>query len=191
MITKKLIAFVAAFVCGAFNLVSAQNIFSKGDQVVNLGLGIGSYYGGSGYSSSIPPLSISYEKGIIDGLLDGKGSIGVGGYLGYSANKWETVIGGNTYGYKYSYMMIGARGAFHYQFVEKLDTYGGLMLGYNVVGSKSIGNNSGVDYGAATASGIGYSAFVGGRYHFSDKIAAYAEIGYGVAALELGISIRL
>jgi|SRR5690554_4649354 len=191
MNTKKLIAFVVAVVCGASTGIGAQNIFSKGDQVVNLGLGIGSYYGGSGYSSSIPPLSVSYEKGIIDGLLDGKGSIGVGGYLGYSANKWETVVGGDTYGYKYSYMMIGARGAFHYQFVDKLDTYGGLMLGYNVVGSKSIGNNSGVDFGSATASGIGYSAFVGARYQFTDRICGFAELGYGVSALELGISIKL
>jgi hypothetical protein len=192
MITKRLLAFVVLFICGASLTVGAQHIFSKGDQAVNLGLGIGSYYGGDGYTGSIPPLSVSYEKGIIDGLLDGKGSIGVGGYLGYSANKWETSINGDTYGYKYSYMMIGARGAFHYQFVDKLDSYGGLMLGYNVVGSKYFGTDLGsYKPEASSASGIGYSAFVGARYHFSDKFAAYGELGYGISALELGISIRL
>ncbi len=192
MIRKKLIGFIVLFFGGAFITLSAQQIFSKGDKALNIGLGLGSYYGGDGYTGSIPPLSVSYEKGIIDGLLDGKGSIGVGGYLGYTANKWETSISGNSYGYKYSYLMIGARGAFHYQFVDKLDTYTGLMLGYNVVSSKYFGD----DMGAATpeassASGIGYSAFLGARYHFSDKFAAYAEIGYGISALELGISIRL
>jgi hypothetical protein len=192
MITKKLIAFVVVFLCSASFVVNAQNIFSKGDRAVNIGLGIGSYYGGTGYSSTIPPLSVSFEQGIIDGLLDGKGSIGVGGYLGYSANKWETSAGGDTYGYKYSYMMIGARGAFHYQFVDKLDTYTGLLLGYNVVGSKLYGDGmGGIDTGSATGSGIGYSAFLGARYHFSDQFAAYGEIGYGISALELGISIRL
>lgn len=65
------------------------------------------------------------------------------------------------------------------------------MLGYNVVGSKSIGNNSGVDFGSATASGIGYSAFVGARYQFTDRFCGFAELGYGVSALELGISIKL
>lgn len=192
MITKKLISFVVLFICGASLTIGAQQIFSKGDKVVNVGLGIGSYYGGTGYSSSIPPLSVSFEQGIIDGLLDGKGSIGVGGYLGYSANKWETSAGGDTYGYKYSYMMLGARGAFHYHFVDKLDTYTGLMLGYNVVGSKYFGTDMGSNTPeASSASGIGYSAFVGARYHFNDKFAAYGEIGYGISALELGISIKL
>lgn len=192
MITKKLIASIVLIICGASFIVNAQNIFSKGDRAVNIGLGIGSYYGGTGYSSSIPPLSVSFEQGIMDGLLDGKGSIGVGGYLGYTANKWETAVGGDTYGYKYSYMMLGARGAFHYQFVEKLDTYAGLMLGYNIVGSKYFGSDLGsYTPEASSASGIGYSAFVGARYHFNDKFAAYGEIGYGISALELGISIRL
>ena len=192
MIRKKLIGFIVLFFCGAIITVSAQNIFSKGDRAVNIGLGIGSYYGGDGYTGSIPPLSVSYEQGIIDGLLDGNGSIGVGGYMAYSANKWETSISGSSYGYKYSYLMIGARGAFHYQFVEKLDTYTGLMLGYNVVGSKFYGDDTGsYTPEASSTSGIGYSAFVGARYHFSDKFAAFAEIGYGISALELGISIRL
>lgn len=192
MFRKKLITLTVLFFCGAFITISAQQIFSKGERAVNIGLGIGSYYGGDGYTSSIPPLSVSYEQGLIDGLLDGKASIGVGGYLAYTANKWESSISGTDYGYKYSYMMIGARGAFHYQFIEKLDTYTGLMLGYNVVSSKYFGGDTGsYKPEASSASGIGYSAFVGARYHFSDKFAAFGEIGYGISALELGISFRL
>lgn len=187
--TKKIIAFILVITCGAVMSIQAQNLFSKGDKVVNVGIGLGSYYGGDGYKSSIPPISASFEQGIVDGLLDGKGSIGVGGYLGYTANKWETTVGSSSYGYKYSYIIIGARGAFHYQFVDKLDTYAGLMLGYNAVSSSAFGEDS--NFGSPTASGIGYSAFLGGRYHFSDKLAAFAEIGYGISALELGISFRL
>lgn len=187
--TKKIVAFILVITCGAVLSIQAQNVFSKGDKIVNVGIGLGSYYGGDGYSSSIPPISASFEKGIVDGLLDGKASIGVGGYLAYTANKWEATYGGSTYGYKYSYFVLGARGAFHYQFVDKLDTYAGLMLGYNVVGSSSFGNGSGSS--SPTASGFGYSAFLGARYHFSDKLAAFAEIGYGISALELGISFRL
>ncbi|MFA7583881.1 MAG: hypothetical protein WCZ46_10115, partial [Proteiniphilum sp.] len=117
--SKKFITLLVLFTCGALIGLHAQNSFSKGDKIVNVGIGVGSYYGGDGYTSSIPPFSVSFEQGIIDGLLDGKASIGVGGYLAYTANKWETSISGNDYGYKYSYMMIGARGAFHYQFIEK------------------------------------------------------------------------
>lgn len=187
--TKRIFLTLAVvFASITFTNVSAQHIFSKGDQVVNLGIGIGSYYGGSGYTMTVPPISASFEQGIVDGLINGNASIGVGGYLGYSANKWENTMYGTKYGYKYSYLTIGARGAFHYQFVDKLDTYAGVMLGYNVVSSKAIGDNS---YGEADGSSIGSSIFAGARYYFSDKFAAYAEVGYGVSALELGIAIRL
>lgn len=189
LMTKKIVAFILVITCGAVMSIQAQNHFSKGDKVVNVGLGIGSYYGGDGYTSSIPPISVSYEQGIMDGLLDGKGSIGVGGYLGYTSNKWETTLGSSSYGWKYNYIIIGARGAFHYQFVNKLDTYAGLMLGYNAVSSSAFGDGS--NFGSPTASGIGYSAFIGGRYLISDKLTAFAEIGYGISALQLGISFRL
>ncbi len=193
--TKKIFfTLIILLTSGALMTVSAKNIFSKGDKAVNLGIGLGSYYGGDGYSSGIPPISLSYEQGIIDGLLDGKASVGVGGYLGYTSNKWESVWGdGTTWGYKYSYIILGARGVFHYQFVDKLDTYAGLLLGYNIVSNKFYGDDTIAPYvsGATGASGIGYSAFVGARYHFSSKFAAYAELGYGISALELGISMRL
>jgi hypothetical protein len=133
MNNRKLLTFVIFLFCSATISLSAQNFFKKGDQIVNVGIGLGSYYGGTGYSMTVPPLSVSYEKGLLDGLFDGKGAIGVGGYLGYQANKWETVFSGNSYGYKYNYIMVGARGTLHYQFVEKLDTYGGLLLGYDIV----------------------------------------------------------
>jgi len=193
MIKKIFFTLAVLFTSGALMSVSAKTIISKGEQVVNLGIGLGSYYGGNGYSSSIPPISASYEKGVVDGLLGGKASIGVGGYLGYTANKWESTYINDIWGYKYSYLILGARGVFHYQLVKKLDTYAGLLLGYNVVSSKFYGDDDIAPYvgGASSASGIGYSAFLGARYKFNKKIGAYAELGYGISALELGVSIRL
>ncbi|HHT29344.1 hypothetical protein [Petrimonas mucosa] len=190
MNNRKLLTFVIFLFCSATISLSAQNFFKKGDQIVNVGIGLGSYYGGTGYSMTVPPLSVSYEKGLLDGLFDGKGAIGVGGYLGYQANKWETVFSGNSYGYKYNYIMVGARGTLHYQFVEKLDTYGGLLLGYDIVSSKFFGESS-YNLDSATGSGIGYSAFVGARYQFTDSFCGFAELGYGISALQLGISFRL
>ncbi|MDR2056984.1 MAG: hypothetical protein LBP83_01645, partial [Dysgonamonadaceae bacterium] len=135
---KVILAVLVTFI--ATTVLQAQNIFVKGDKVVNLGIGFGSYIGESGYKTTLPPLSLSAELGVKDGLLNGKSSIGVGGYLAYTSNKWEIsnqVLG--TYGFDYSYFIIGARGLFHYQFVDKLDTYAGLMLGYNVASSKYFG----------------------------------------------------
>lgn len=191
--TKRILLTLAIVLAsGALISTSAKNPFSKGDKAVNLGIGIGSYYGGDGYSSGIPPISISYEQGVVDGLLGGKASIGVGGYLAYTSNKWETSWANYTYGYKYSYYILGARGVFHYQFIDKLDTYTGLMLGYNVVSSKYFGDDLGAfTPDASSASGFGFSAFIGARYQFTPKFTAFAEIGYGISALQLGISMKL
>ncbi|MDR3287772.1 MAG: hypothetical protein LBT27_10075 [Prevotellaceae bacterium] len=181
------IAIVALF-CFGFNLITnAQTIFSEGDRVVNLGIGLGDYLGGAGYSSSIP-ISGSFEYGIKDNLFDEKSSLGVGGYLAYASNKY-TYLDNTTFGgWKYSHFVLGARGLLHYQFVDKLDTYAGLMLGYDVVSSSAYGNLPSKT--SATGSGFGFSLFVGGRYYFTENIAAFAEIGYGIAALQLGVAFK-
>jgi hypothetical protein len=196
MTKKILFTLVLIMTSCALITVEAKDIISKGEKVINLGIGIGSYYGGTGYKSGLPPISVSYEQGIIDGLLDGKASIGVGGYMALSTNKWEssypTPTGNVTYGYKYSYFVLGARGAFHYQLIDKLDTYAGLMLGYNIVGSKYYGYDLGAFTPSATGtSGLGYSGFIGARYQLTEKITAFAELGYGVSPLQLGVSFGL
>jgi len=173
--------------------------FKKGDNVINLGVGIGSTLGGSGYETSIPPISLSYELGFIDGLMDNKASIGLGAYGAYTANKWETEFPSFTggapvkYGYEYTYIIVGARGTFHYLFANKLDSYAGLMLGYNIVGSEFYCDDDSIKNlitTSATASGIGFAGFVGARYYFTESLAALAEVGYGVAYLNLGLAFK-
>lgn len=187
MIKKIFLAIVlTAGMCG---MSHAQDVFAKGDKVINAGIGIGDFLGGNGYKTTIPPISVSYEQGIVDGLLNDKASIGVGGYLAYAANKWETTIQSNNFGYEYSHFIVGARGLFHYQFVDKLDTYAGVMLGYNVVNGKYFGDEAFQTKAAASA--IAYSTFIGARYYFSKNLAAFAELGYGIAALQLGLAIKL
>ena len=172
--------------CAAFSVgVNAQNVFSKGDNNLNLGVGIGSVLGGTGYSTTTPPLSVSYERGIIDQLFDDKSTLGIGAYLGYVANKYDF---GGGYGWKYSHTIVGARGALHYQLVDKLDTYGGLMLGYDIINYTTYGNGNFA--GSPTSSSPSWSLFLGARYYFTDNIGAFAELGYGIALLQVGVSFK-
>lgn len=181
---KKVLVLVVVACFSMTQLFAQESTFNKGDKVLNLGLGLGStLYSGFGNKSLIPPLSASLEAGIVDNIID-KGVIGIGGYLGYSSYKWES----GSYGYRYSNIIIGPRGTFHYPLVDKLDTYAGLMLGYNVVSSKWIG--TGTPYGSATGGGFVSAFFLGGRYYFSDNMAAMLELGYGVAYLNLGIALK-
>ncbi|MDR1273249.1 MAG: hypothetical protein LBK12_01750 [Odoribacteraceae bacterium] len=157
---------------------NAQEIFAKRDFVGHVGIGIGSYLGGSNYTTTVPPILISGEYGILDSFIRGKAAIGVGGYLAYTANKLK--INSSS---QQSFFIIGARGVFHYQFVEKLDTYAGLMLGYQGVSTKNLTGGA--------SSGFCPASFIGVRYYFSDRFAAFSELGYGIAALEFGIAIKL
>ncbi|MDR1408583.1 MAG: porin family protein [Tannerella sp.] len=180
---------VCLFCAGLSVTASAQSAFAKNDKVINLGIGLPTYLGGNGYSMSMPLISGSFEYGIVDNLINGKASIGVGGYLAYTANKYEYMP---NYGHRYSYFILGPRGAFHYSPVPKLDTYGGLMLGYDIIGSSTYGAALPYDQDKYTVSGskIGYSIFAGVRYYFTSHIAVFGEVGYGIAPLEGGISFR-
>ena len=177
----KKVLFAALALAGSVSLANAQEIFQKGTKAVNVGVGLGSYLG----NTTIPPLSASFEYGIKDNLINGdNGSISVGGYVGYTASSTDFVVSK----YRISYAILGARGSFHYQFIPKLDTYAGIMLGYNVVSSSWSGSEIA---GAATASNqFAYSTYAGARYFFTENIGAFAEAGYGVAYLNLGVTCK-
>jgi len=89
---------------------------------------------------------------------------------------------------KYSYTVIGVRGNYHFYTTDKLDTYGGLMLGYDVVTDKWHGTGS-ADY-KGSGSEAACSLFVGARYYFAPGIAVFAELGYSIAILNLGIAFK-
>jgi len=154
---------------------SAQDeVFSRGDKVINAGVGLGTYISWTGYSTKIPPITGSIEFGVLD-LFDGKGGIGAGGYLAFTA--------AGSKNYTVSDLILGPRGLFHYQFIEKLDTYAGALLGYDIVSYGQSDPN-------LTGSRFIFSTFIGARYYFTNNIAVYSELGYGIAPLEIGISFK-
>lgn len=92
--------------------------------------------------------------------------------------------------WRYSYTIIGVRGDYHFYTTDKLDTYGGLMLGYDIVSDKRHGEGDGADSNAS-GSDASFSIYVGGRYFFNPHIGAFAELGYGIAWLNLGMTFNL
>ena len=188
---KGIFTLAVMFLCIS-GAMAQEDVFTKGDKVFQIGLGLGNNLGGTGYSSTIPPIVMSGEYGLTDALIKktGKGYVGVGGYFAYTANKHK--IGnfdGDDYGWKWTYMIIGGRGAFHYQFVDNLDTYAGVIAGFNIATSKYYGYDGYTD-SAASAGGFTYSTFVGARYYFANNIAVFGEAGYGFNLLEAGLAIK-
>ncbi len=183
---KKIFVLLLVVSFSMTQLFAQEPTFSMGDKVLNIGLGLGStLYSGSFYKSQVPPLSVSLEVAVVENILE-KGVIGVGGYLGYSSYKYEY----SGWGWKYSNIIIGPRGSFHYPLLDKLDTYTGLLLGYNIATSKEFGNSiPGYDY-SSSAGGVVWSWFVGGRYYFKENFGVMAEFGYGISYLTIGVSTK-
>lgn len=190
---KKLLPVICFVLCLAGGTAQAQ-VFSKGVGHLNLGVGIGGYlsYAYFGDFSSTPTIFISYDHGIVDGL--GPGNLGIGGFVGYKSSTYNYNYGG--YGDKGTWtdIVIGARGNYHYILDnEKIDLYGGLSLGLVMQSYKFTSDNpyyTGFNYD--TNSSFVYYAFnVGGKYFFTEKLGVFAELGYDVSYVKLGLTLSI
>jgi len=176
---KKLLLFLCVATFSLTQLLAQESTFEKGDKVINIGLGFGNSYYGSYYTSHPPAISGSFEVGVADNVLE-KGSIGVGGIISFSTAKYTDY-------YKTSNFIIGARGIFHYPLVDKLDTYTGLMLGYNFYKYTYYDLYTGSDFSSNSAE---FAWFVGARYYFSENFAVMGELGFGTTIFNVGIALK-
>ena len=178
---KKFLLAALVFV-GSLGVANAQEIVSKGTSMVNLGIGLGYRFGGS---MSVPPLSVAYDYSLKSGLIDGNGAITLGGYLAYTSANYSYLGGPST---SASHTVLGVRGMFHYQFVPKLDTYAGLMLGYHIASASSATGY----YGSSFVSrGFDMGVVLGARYFFTPRIGAFTELGYSLPYWNLGVTFKL
>ncbi len=167
---------------------SATKMYSKGVNVGQIGIGIGGLGGFYG-SSSLPTITAGLDFGIHK-------DVSVGGLIGYTASTYESnyfvLNTPSAYKLKYTYIVIAGRGSYHLPLdVENTDFYGGLDLGYTIVSSKFEGTNT-IQAGFVGASGsyMFFGIHAGGRYYFSPKFSAFAELGYGFGILNIGIAMK-
>lgn len=194
---KKTFLFVFALICAvAFNAPEANaQSFEKGQVDVNLGVGLLPTFVGAGVKASMPPVSVSVDYGVSE-------KISIGGYIGYSNAKSEkysySTFGANftpktvDYQWKYSYIIVGVRGAYHFYQNDKIDAYGGALLGYNIASVNLETNDNSIENSIpkVNAGGVAWSAFLGARYRFSPKMGLFGELGYGISILNLGLNLK-
>ena len=161
--------------------------FQPGEKIVQGGLGFGmmGVYG----DVVIPPISIS-----IDIAIEFEGyHISYGAMIGLAKSDYNwSYLYSDDWKWTYTYFLLGARAAYHLKLESpKIDPYGGIMLGYNIVSYKEpSGWSSTYDYSGGS-SYLMYGFYGGARYFFNPKMAVYAELGYGFGYLNLGISYKL
>jgi hypothetical protein len=173
---------------------SAQEWFNSyahsvdGDSLfVNAGVGFGPT---GGYNSGVPPVSAS-----VDYKLPIRLPITAGLIATYSTWKWHHELGSlGKVDVTYSNLGLGARGMYHFNFTEKLDTYAGITLGWVIQSSKSEISGAAVSEGYSNDGEpfFLFGASVGARYFFTSFLGAYLELGYsGLQILGVGLTVKI
>lgn len=155
--------------------------FAEGDRLLNLGLGVSTHYSGG------IPVSITYEQQAIDPNLS------VGGIVGFLSHSSSF----NGTGYSYNVFLFGARGSYHFNELlskaanlnmKNIDLYAGAGLAYQTINWNSpspIGKSSNYD------NRLRLLFHIGGRYYFTNTIAAYLELGdVGASTMQVGIAFK-
>jgi hypothetical protein len=189
---RKLMLMVAMIVLTG--LTGFTQVFEKGSQVVNVGIGFGNTaYFGSYYSGFLPSFSGSYEYGIVEIPMGSEltGVVSAGGYLGWSTSKYD--YGWDDVYYRYYNFIIAARANYHFIFHDKLDTYAGVWFGGNIVagGWKGDGSHPDDDDWDADSSGPAGGVYVGARWYFNDNFAVYSELGYLISVFNVGVTFKI
>lgn len=146
---------------------------------INAGLGLGVYNAGG------VPLGASVEVGLIE-------NISVGGFLDYA--RYSRKYMGNQWDYKFIY--LGGRASYHLGILiqelglaeNKFDPYAGLSVGIKTATYKDNGVSN---YQSPYSTGVFLGIHAGTRYYLYERFGVFGEIGYGVSALRLGLTLKL
>ncbi|QHV99036.1 hypothetical protein [Spirosoma endbachense] len=148
----------------------AQMAIDKGTKFINLGIGVGGYgyYSGGGGIG----LNAAADFGVAPNIT-------VGGVIGYRSY-------GSVGSYNYNSFDIGARGSYHFNELlslstDKADLYAGIGLSYFSFSYGGFTDTYGTVY---------VPIHIGGRYFFSEKLGAFAELGSSLATLKLGLTLK-
>ena len=170
---KTIFTLAAIFAISSFSF--AQNgAFNNGDKLLNIGVGLNSYYSGGS------PLGASFEFGITD-------DISVGANIDFLSNNYK--------GYKFRAFYFGVRANYHFNELleinnDQVDLYGGITIGHRSFSwtDNVYGNSLGKTYESGTYLGL----MIGGKYYFSDNIGAFLELGAGGATnARIGVAFKL
>ncbi|GAB4038394.1 hypothetical protein [Spirosoma gilvum] len=153
--------------------------YRRGDNLLNIGVGLSSYYYGN-------PIGASYEAGVDK-------DISVGVQLDYNAGNYGNYYYNNSR-WRYTATYFGVRGSYHVNRLlklntDKVDLYAGLGLGYRSFRWRD--SNYGYGYDYDYSSGLALNYYIGGKYYFSKQVGAFVELGYaGLSSSRVGLAIK-
>lgn len=178
---KLLITLVFALCFSLTQFETSAQMMKKGNLMINVGLGFG--YVNTTTLNGHKGLPVGVTGNVEYSIFD---EISIGGYLAFTRGSYYYRYNQYNGDYHYTAFDIGARGSFHFAKLmrlsnKKFDPYAGALLGFT---------NRSVDQGDGDT-WVRPGVFAGARYFFSPSFGAYAEVGYAVHPVTLGITFRL
>lgn len=181
---KKITLISAAFVFFLSSPVLAGGPVDQGTGVFGFGIGAaGTYYGYSGFS---PGVKLNYEQGL---WKAGPGVITLGATFGFSYQAYRyRYIWGNNYNYSWANFIIAARSAWHHNWgVDNLDTYAGASAGVRFAIFNDGGDPTPPKYNSVFPH---FGGFIGAAYYFKPTLGAFAEFGYDINFVTIGLNLK-
>ena len=188
---KKLFILSTLFLAG-ISFANAQATFAKGDVEFATGIGVFSTFAKDGATTVVPPVSARLGLRVSQ-------KFSLAAYAAYSVAELKNDVqpDGSIRNLENEFMQLGLRAAVHGSPGEKIDFYGGAMLGYNMPNITETVNGEPKSAGDETPSfrrpaenNFTYSAFVGASYYPFEKVGLFAEVGYGVSILSSGLTVK-
>lgn len=170
--------------------------FVKGSNTIGLSIGFGDYYSYATYYGSswtvLPSINLTYDRGFFEEV--GPGTIGIGGLIGIK-NRYYKYSGDK---YTDNSVIVGVRGTYHLTLLadknNKFDPYGGVLFGVRIRNWKEVYTSSYYPYTESTRKHSSVypttGLFVGAKYNFVPNFGAFAEVGYDISFLKLGLNLN-
>ena len=169
---------------------NARPAFDEGDNSIGAFIGFGVDYDYFSNASRTPAIGVTFDHGLIPNV--GPGTIGLGGVLAYKAAHYN--YGSNGYKATWTDFIIGARGTYHLTILKdknnKFDPYAGITVGLRISSYKNTDYDArNVRYSSSSVNPI-VGAFLGAKYNFAPSFGAFAELGYDISFLRMGVNFN-
>lgn len=183
-----------------------ESAFEKGTVAITVGYGfpdldrtsLRSSYNFYGYNGTtirgFGPLLLKGDYGIVK--FKWGHTVGAGLVVGFNTNTINYFYSNNLWKEtdRYTTIVIGARGSYHFFTKEKIDCYANIGLGMNINShTESTTDPRGFTNSGSVSKRPGvYEAFtVGIRYYFSKNFGVYAEAGWDMSTpVQGGIALK-
>lgn len=177
------IAIVLSLFMSSF--ANADGPVVKGTSVLGFGFGMANrYYGFSGFS---PGVKVNYEAGLWQA---GPGVVTLGGTFGFTHQRYRYSYWASGYDYSWANFIIAARSAWHHNWgIEKFDTYAGASAGvrFMIFSDGGDPNPTRPTYNTVYPH---FGGFVGAAYYFKPTVGVFAEVGYDINFITVGLNFN-